>query len=212
MTRALALALALAFALLAGVVAHAAPGGALLDQTMQALELGQLERTVELAQKLAQQQPERFEGYYYLGLALYKQSKLDGAAAALREALPRAPETKQPLIAQLVVIIGDKRIFLAHMHSANVLVAKGALREAGREYEEAWTLFPMRDDVGLAAGLAYREARDAPDAVRVLEQLAASARDVRTSQRSRALLAELRPAADRDQIHAVNEDYKKVAP
>ncbi len=145
----------------------------------------------------------RFEGFYLVGLALYRKTMLDGAEAAWREALKRAPVERQGLIGELLTAVGIKRQFFEHLWAANAAAQRKEPAKAAAEYEAALGLVPVREDVQLAAALANRDAGNRVAAIRLLEALLSSTRRPEVSAECRKHLQALSGQADaaaRDQL------------
>lgn len=196
-------ALALALALAAG------PSFTdLVDRSELRLRAGKLDLALKDAELAVAADEGRFEGYYLVGLALYRKTMLDGAEAAWREALKRAPAERQSLIGELLTAVGTKREFLAHLSTANAAAQRHEPAAAAAEYEAALALFPVREDVQLAAALANRDAGNRVAAIRLLEALLRSTRRPAMSAECRKYLQALSSLADA----AAREQLKQALP
>ncbi len=118
--------------------------------------------------------PARFEGYYFAGLALFRQQEADRALPYAREALTRAPEAQRKTVQELA----DK---LERAAKVRALIAQGAQAEtdgklysAASSYTAAFDLEPTQVKAGQAGVRVWLVLKQPSTAARLLRFLAAS--------------------------------------
>ncbi len=176
--------------------AQTQPYEAAVEKATAALERGELAQAIKMASSAIAVDSDRYEAYYYAGIAAYKADQIDSAENFWKLAAEHAPAAKAALIQRMLAIVGEKRTFDAQVTNANAAARKRDYRGAASLYLAAWKEFPMRDDVGLSAAAMLRRGGDLAGALGVVRQIARATTNPAVSALCRQIEAE---ATKRDQ-------------
>lgn len=135
----------------------AAPFTEALDAGKALLEKGDAAAAFGQFQKSVAADAGRFEGYFYLAVASYRQGNLAAAEEYATAALAKAPEAEKPQVQEMLGVIGEKRDFERLVREGDEAVAKGLRAKAAESHRKAFLLFPKQGAVGLRAASIYAD-------------------------------------------------------
>jgi tetratricopeptide (TPR) repeat protein len=121
-----------------------------LAQAVRSYNQGRYDQAVSEARKAADLAPQRYEAPFYVGLGLYRQDNLAEALHALMLAEEKAPHDRRRLAQAAQRTVLDKMAFWQFVRAGDKAVGAGNYPRAASAYGEAWRLFPMRADAGIA--------------------------------------------------------------
>jgi hypothetical protein len=115
--------------------------------------------------------PDRWEAYLTVSMALYKQDALAQSAEYARKASQLAPADKRGMADNILQAIGDKQVFIESVSGADRDLAAGLTSKAAEAYEKAWKLLPMKEDLGIKVANLWLQVGEPGRAATILRRI-----------------------------------------